>query len=211
MKISTKTSIILLSTLILGVIIGVLGSGLLHQKRIEKIQTMDSGRRFKEVIFDFIKPDKSQRQTIEGILKKQTVKISQLEEDYQGEVFSIFDSTKMEIKSLLSEKQLKQLEKGMNKGQDHYLSRRIRHLKELLKLSDEQYKELEELVRESEMAKHSFIFQGKINRTDRRKMREELIKKIEVLLTPEQIEKYRATFKRGKHQKNCDKTSDNEK
>ncbi len=196
MKISTKTTIILLSAVVLGVIIGVLGSGLLHKKRYEKIQTMDPGQRFKEVLFDIIKPDKIQRQAIEDILKEQTAKISLLEEDYQGEVYAIFDSTKIKIKSILTEKQLEEFEKEMNKGHERIISRRINHLKKSLQLSDEQYKEIYQIVKETEMAK-PFFFQSNQSRRERRQMREMLMKKIETVLTPEQIKRYHEMQRRG--------------
>lgn len=194
MRISTKTTLIIMGTLIIGFIIGVLGGGLLHQKRFDRIQRMDPGQRFTEVLDGIIKPDESQRQAITAVLKKQTQKIALLEEEYQSEIFVIFDSTRLEIKSLLSEEQIKQLENTMAKGQDHFISRRIERLNELLQLSKIQREQIEQIMRQSAPniapKKHPFLIEGRKDRANVRQMREELDKKIESVLTPEQIKIY---------------------
>ncbi len=216
MKISTKTSIILLSILFLGIIIGVLGSGILHQKRFEKIQRMDSGQRFTEALFCIIKPDKTQRQIIADILKNQTQKIALLEEEYQNEIFTVFDSTRLEIKSLLSEEQLKQLENKMDKGQDHILSRRIKHLDKLLHLSDKQREQIEQIMKESApnfaSSKHPFFMEDRKSRANIRQIKEKMGKVIEAILTPEQIEIYRESRKhRTRHMSKSFKPPSDEK
>jgi hypothetical protein len=200
MKVSSKTSFILLGTLIIGIIIGALGSGLMQQKRIEKIKRMDPGQRFKKALFDIIKADKAQQQAIEKILKEQTAKIAQLDDDYQSEIFTVFDSTRMKIKSILTEKQLQQFEKGIYKGHKSFIARRLKHMRELLELSDEQYEKIEKILRQSKTQKSPFyFFSNKSNYENRQHSRDSLMKKIESILTPEQIEKYKEMSQRGRH------------
>ncbi len=211
MKVSSKTSLILLGTLIIGIIIGALASGLLQQKRIEKIKRMDPGQRFKEVLFHIIKPDKDQRIEIENILKEQTKKIGALDEEYQSEIFTVFDSTRMKIKSILTEKQLRQFEKRINKGQKHFTARRLKHMKESLQLSEEQYEKIEEIMLQSKAPKGPFFFGNKSDYANRQRSRDSLIKKIESILTPEQFEKYKEMSQRSRHNYKSHKIQNEEK
>ncbi len=80
MKMSTKTTFVILGTLFIGIIIGILGGGIIHQQRIEKfdrMRRMNPEQRFAEVIDEIIKPDEKQSDQIKDIMDEQAEKIPQ--------------------------------------------------------------------------------------------------------------------------------------
>ncbi len=195
MKISTKTTLIILATLLIGTAIGILGSGIFHQKRFDRIRQMHPEQRFVEILDRIIKPAEEQSRLIKEILEKQSKKIAALEENYQGEIFTIFDSTRIQIQSLLTKEQMNKLEQEMSRGGEKFAARMLERLDNDLDLTDDQREKIEEIFKE--MSKNSKFdespFTGRkgFRKPGFRQLRMEMDKKIEAVLTPEQAAKFR--------------------
>ena len=202
MKISTKTTLIILATLSIGIIIGIIGGGRFHQKRFDKIRRMNPEHRFVEILDRIIKPTDEQNQRIKEILEKQSKKIALLEEDYQVEIFTVFDSTRLQIKTLLTDEQMNKLEQEISRGGEKFTSRMLKRLDSYLDLTDDQRDKIEDLFKEMSknfrFDKSPFMGRKGFNKPGFRQLRVEMDKKIEAVLTPEQVEKYREFKERRK-------------
>jgi hypothetical protein len=197
MKMSTKSTYIILGTLIIGIVIGILGGGILHQKRFERFEDMrrmKPEQRFSEMIDEIVRPNENQRKLIKDVLEKQAEKIAELDEVYHGKILTIFDSTRQVINSSLNEEQIKRLEERINKGSEQFVKRHLQRLDQVLDLTKDQSRQIEEILKKfkppfRQAKKLSFDRQGK-NKTKFKNHMDEMDSEIETVLTPEQIEKF---------------------
>lgn len=197
MKTSTKSTFVIIGTLIIGIILGILGGGILHQKRfeqVERMRRMAPEKRFEKTINEIIKPDEKQRNRIRELLKKQADKIAQLDEEYQSKILSIFDSTRQQINSSLNEEQIIRLEEQLINGHKQFIERHLERLDKILDLSNEQREKIEGILNNFQppFSKNHRSHLGKPNKRRQKIFNnfEEMDKKIESVLTPEQQKKY---------------------
>lgn len=195
MKTKTVTTFVVLATLIIGIVIGALAGGIWREKRVEKFGKMRPQRQFIEVMENIIKPDEAQREEIERVLEKRFEHIAQIRERHEQEMVAAFDSLGVELNSLLTEAQLKRLEEHFDKSSRTFVNRKLDRLTDVLKLSEDQRKQIEEIYRRHEPGFMGFRKSARAdsirNRLDLSGRRERLDEEIEKALTPEQRDKYR--------------------
>ncbi len=191
----SKTTFIILGTLIIGIVVGSLGSGMLRERRVEKFDRMRPQQRFVEVMENIIKPDKAQREEIEKVLEKRFEHIAQIRERHELEMMSAFDSLRVELNALLTAEQLKRLEDHFEKGSQKFIKRKLDRLTDVLKLSEDQRKQIEEIYRRYEPGfmgfRRSAPADSGRSRPEVSGRREKLDEEIEKVLTPAQRDKYR--------------------
>lgn len=195
MSTRTKTIVVIIATLLIGIAIGALATGALREKRAKHIEAMLPGQRFLRVMERIIQPTPEQRATIEGILKKRSDQIGALNEEYQGEIRAVLDSLHSELDAVLTPEQKSRLEKRLARGDKEWVEMRIARLTKELNLTEKQQGQIRKIMdrmQEDMEAEHQ-EFKG--NWRQHRKVLKERIaklhKEIEAILTPEQREKYR--------------------
>jgi septal ring factor EnvC (AmiA/AmiB activator) len=112
MEVKTKSYFILIATLILGIIIGVAGSGMLRsyffEKRMEKIR---SPHGFIEHMEEIIKPDPSQKEELREKLESQQQQFSQLSMQFRTQMDSLNHEFQKELNDILTKEQQERLSK----------------------------------------------------------------------------------------------------
>jgi Spy/CpxP family protein refolding chaperone len=199
MTTKTKTSLILLSTLVMGVVVGAVASGLLRDQRQQDIQRMPPHHRFMSFMRDVIRPSGEQSPAIDGILDSRSRQLSALNEKHENEVFAVFDSMRTELAAILTDEQRARLETNLSKGFERGYERRVAELKDFLQLSQDQVTQIEKIMGSMRGPRpHPQNFEEPPGRP-RRGMRMrwgKMQEDIEAVLTPEQQAKYREMRRR---------------
>ena len=194
MNTTTKTSFILIATLLIGVAIGALGSGLLREERTRTFDLMRPENRFLQYMKGVIRPTAEQSQKFDDILGKYSKQISNIHQQHQEEILSIYDSLHTELRALLNDEQRARLEQSLEKGHNRRIAMAVGHLTEELGLSEGQSKRIEEILLTNDFApERGRVLHGK-RQEFRRELRarfEKMEKEISDILTPQQLTKYR--------------------
>ncbi len=103
----SKATLILILTLILGILIGGMGSNYIRAKRIGRMAGMRKPEGFREVLVRVIKATPEQREAIFAITDKHHEQFAKQLEEHMAMVEANFDSMKAELKPILTEEQLK--------------------------------------------------------------------------------------------------------
>lgn len=105
----TKSIIIILTTLIIGFVIGFLVNGQLTKNRIQSFVKQGTHDGFKMRFFDIIDPDEAQRVAIEPILEEYAEKTNEIVESFREEMKSIHDEMIGKLEPYLNEDQIERL------------------------------------------------------------------------------------------------------
>ncbi len=193
MTTKTKTALIVLATLIIGIMIGALGSGAFRQQQEEKFERMPPDRRFFFFMKRVIQPTDQQREQFDRILAKYSEQISKLHEEHQNEMLALYDSMRTELQSILTEEQRSRVEDLLAKGTHRIVEMRLARLTRELGLDENQQRKIKEILKQLEMPHPPpdlfHLGPGK----GRPPIREHFLKmqeEIEKILTPEQLDKY---------------------
>ena len=112
MNTKTKSILVLIGVLLLGIIIGALGSSLLRRnmwdERVSRFRTPEG---FTERIIDRIDPDPDKRAAVKNILIEQHKKLTEKFEHTRVQMEAHADSVLLKLKPLLTEEQLKRATK----------------------------------------------------------------------------------------------------
>ena len=107
MNTKTKSIFVLTGVLIIGIIIGALGSSLLRHNMLEdRISRFRTPEGFAERILDRIDPDPDKREAVENILLEQHKKLFKKFEHTRAQMETHTDSVILKLKPLLTEEQL---------------------------------------------------------------------------------------------------------
>jgi len=189
----TKSALMLLAMLIIGIVIGALGSGTVRSTRERRFQRMPPGERLFGVMERVIRPTEEQREAFGQIMHKHAEKVTKLLEDHEDDLFAIYDSLHAELKTILTPEQRIRLEQHLSRSSKRVSEDRLARLAQELKLTPEQLQQLREIfsalprpwVREQMPASPGD--RRKVFRQRRRKVNAELRR----VLTAEQFEKFR--------------------
>ncbi|MDD5361206.1 MAG: hypothetical protein PHN88_03680 [Ignavibacteria bacterium] len=110
-----KHIIILLSTLIIGIIIGGLAMGIYSHKRMNSYMENPTPEKLKSRNMHMLDPDVSQLKQIEPILDKYSVKAYNALKENEFRMYTMYDSLYQELKPLLNETQQDKFEKKLNR------------------------------------------------------------------------------------------------
>jgi hypothetical protein len=205
MNTKTKTSFILMGTLIIGIIIGALFSGMLRQQRIRRIEGMPHHERFIKSMERILQPDEEQKQLIHQVLKMRFERVAELRDEYQSKIASIFDSIHQDIDTVLTEEQKVRLKEQIENVSSRMVKMRLDRLSMILNLDRDQQSKIEKIFLEMEEKMRNQFPPSRRDLRDRSKFRdrfkelEQMHKKIEEVLTPEQREKYKE-MRKGMHE-----------
>jgi hypothetical protein len=108
----TKTVLIVLSTLIIGVIIGALITGAFARHRIGRFMAMRDPGRLSMHVERIIDPDESQREAVREILHKHSERFLEIHSRFEGEMLALRDSLKKDLAPILTDEQRERLERA---------------------------------------------------------------------------------------------------
>ncbi|NIR47448.1 hypothetical protein GWO43_03110 [candidate division KSB1 bacterium] len=195
MNTKSKSALVILGTLIIGIVIGVLGSSLLRESRERRFDEMRRQRLFHRVMEDIIQPTDEQREGIHEVLEKRFGQIAEIRDQHQDEMFAIYDSLQQDLAAVLTDEQRANLRKELARGHRKVVKVRLERLTHELGLNEEQKERIMEIIRAAE----EDLIERRRHRgeppTDRRQIFRKRLKQmeeeIEAVLTPEQREEYR--------------------
>lgn len=117
MDVKIKSSLLLTATLILGIIVGVVGSGMIQkymfEKKVEKYRSPHGFIRHMERI---IQPDSTQRELLREKLRSHQLCLNNLGIEYRTEMDSLSEEFQDELKEILTEEQQERLSKFLKRG-----------------------------------------------------------------------------------------------
>jgi Spy/CpxP family protein refolding chaperone len=113
MNIKVKTTLIIMSTLIIGIIIGALLSRAYLHHRIRRAFTMVNPNRFMIFFEQNISPTPEQSEQIRKIIQKHAKTVSELQKNLRDGMDSSIESLQKELDSVLTPEQKRRLERMM--------------------------------------------------------------------------------------------------
>jgi cytosine/adenosine deaminase-related metal-dependent hydrolase len=115
-----KSSLLLVATLLIGMVLGALLNARLAEQRLERIASLRSARGFSAFIERSIEyRDEAQREAVRAILDRAGARMTAHMEETRREVRALFDSTRAELSTVLTEEQLEQLEQRLEMGRQN--------------------------------------------------------------------------------------------
>ncbi len=109
MDIKVKTAVIIISTLLIGIIVGFMGSRLIMHGRMKFIDDKPLSARFHKSLMRIIRPTEQQGDTVGVLLDSYTERFDSINQGHRLEMESLIDSLYYELLPLLNEKQQKRL------------------------------------------------------------------------------------------------------
>ena len=114
MSIRTKTTMIILSTLVIGMILGALITGAVIHRRVMFYSDLTMADRFVHVFERLIGPEESNRDTVHAILRDHSRRFSEINRTHHLLLAEIVDSLMVELDPVLTESQKGRLEKRLD-------------------------------------------------------------------------------------------------
>jgi hypothetical protein len=110
MSTTLKSMAILLATLCIGIMVGVLGSRLYIEHRVQKFRDIRGEQMFGGIMEEIIQPTPEQADTLKSIFAKYQKSMQKMNGQFRSQTKAILDSMHAEIAPLLTKEQLKRLE-----------------------------------------------------------------------------------------------------
>ena len=121
-----KAVLILAGTLIIGILIGMLTSGVSHKMRgrggmpQRGMSAEHKSEWFAKTILRIVRPDSNQVAQVRPIAQWAAHRIDSIEAFSNQQLAVILDSVKTQLKPIITDEQLKRLNEFDNKAQDHW-------------------------------------------------------------------------------------------
>ena len=120
MSARTKSILLLLATLLIGMVLGALVNARLAEQRLERIAFLRSSHGFVRFWEEAVEPqDEAQREAIEAVLQQSARRLAEHMRTSQGEMQDIIDSTKTQLDVLLTPEQRARLERRMQRRREN--------------------------------------------------------------------------------------------
>jgi hypothetical protein len=112
MKIETKTYVIIVLTLVIGIIIGSLITGAVVRHRVRRFMSLGHPEHLADRIERIIEPTSTQRDTVHQILLQHAQQFHEIHGRFESQLQALKDSLKKDLDPLLTEEQKKRLERS---------------------------------------------------------------------------------------------------
>ena len=117
MTASTKSVLMLFSTLLIGMLLGSLITGAANNRRMRNLAEMRSARGLAYYLEDVVRPDsEEQREAIRAVLEEAAPKFAETMMESRERMRELTDSVRAELDPLLTEEQRQRLEERMHIG-----------------------------------------------------------------------------------------------
>jgi len=118
-----KSLLIIVSTLILGFILGMLTSAEIRHQKLKPMSFFLSEERFKEGVFSVINPAEGQKEKLEKLIEDYSKRNRDLQADFRRNIESIMKDLWSDMKPILSQEQLDKLLEMEKRRSDYYEQR----------------------------------------------------------------------------------------
>ena len=210
MNVKTKTTFIIIVTLIIGIAIGAMLNRALLQHHIKRTFSSRNPERLPVFYERILDPNGEQTQKIRSILKKHALTVSKIRDNYQKEMLAANESFKTKLYPLLTPAQKSRLNRGpfnrwqfLRRGErlrnlpqkNNFIQSRLSFLKKELSLTEVQAEKIKQIL-----AKHSPVQNPKRGENRLGDQRpgtfiKEIDRAIQEILTEKQKEKYQSLQK----------------
>jgi Spy/CpxP family protein refolding chaperone len=143
-----QTMLIITTTLLIGIILGALGSGALREKKQDRFMRMPPEQRFFGAMERIIRPTAEQKQTMDEMLNDRFEQLAALQDNFQKQIFTIYDSLRTDISAILTDEQVARLNEHLARGPKRFVHSHVERLAEELELTAEQKDEIEKIMAE---------------------------------------------------------------
>lgn len=159
MSMKLKVTFIIVITLVLGIVVGFLLNRTYSQRRVRNILSRRSPEFFVTFYERILEPDTKQSKLIREILDTHAKQVSDIRENFQEELQSLFESMKAQIDPILTPEQKERLKARFPRPSPYRdrpmkkrgLDKEFSMLKERLHLSGEQTSQIKQIFEESGM------------------------------------------------------------
>jgi len=110
MNVRTKTVLVIVATLLIGILIGALGSSFVVHRFIGRVAEMRHRDVFVERLVETIDPEPEQEEVVRDILTRHSERFSEMSERFRSETTALLDSLKAELDTVLTDEQKARLE-----------------------------------------------------------------------------------------------------
>jgi len=210
MNVKTKTTFIIIVTLIIGVAIGAMLNRALLQHHIKRTFSSRNPERLPVFYERILDPNVEQTQKISSVLKKHALTVSKIRDNYQEQMLAANESFKTKLYPLLTPAQKSRLNRGpfnrwqfLRRGErlrnlpqkNNFIQSRLSFLKKELSLTEVQTEKIKQIL-----AKHSPDQNPKRGENRLRDQKpgtfiKEIDQAIQEILTEKQREKYQSLQK----------------
>lgn len=111
MRVGTKSILMILMTLIIGMVIGFLIAGVVGRHHRQRFVNMREPGHMVGFLERMIDPDESQREAVRAVLQKHSEQFWKIHSRFEGEMLALRDSLKKDLDPILTEEQKKRLER----------------------------------------------------------------------------------------------------
>ena len=114
MQTRTKSAFLLLTVLVLGMLIGILVSGVMHNRRMQRIARIRTGPGIAQLVERAVEPEsEEQRARIREIMEGAAPRFEEVFERTQEEMRALSDSVMAELEAILNPEQMEELRRHM--------------------------------------------------------------------------------------------------
>lgn len=115
MQTRTKSALLLLAVLVLGVAIGILASGVMHNRRMEDLARIRMGPGIGPLVERAVEPEsEEQRARIRAVMDGAAPRFAEVFERTREEIGSLSDSVMSELEAVLTPEQMESLRRHMD-------------------------------------------------------------------------------------------------
>jgi hypothetical protein len=115
MRTRTKTTLIIIATLVIGIFIGALGSGFVVQRSARHFGERKHREIFIDRVVEVIDPTPDQERVVRAILTKHSEQFEEMSDRFRLEAAALFDSLKADLDTVLTEEQKARLQERVEK------------------------------------------------------------------------------------------------
>lgn len=120
MTAQTKSALLLVATLVVGILIGAFATSAVINNRMEELRSLRERRGFSDRMIEVIQPrDDAQRTAIEAVLERSHARYNRARSAFGEDMRAVRDSMETELLPLLSEDQKARLEEWANRDRRH--------------------------------------------------------------------------------------------
>ncbi len=196
MKVKTKTTLIIVFTLITGMILGALLSRALLQNRVQRVFSMRSPNAFVQSYLETIKPDPGQEKQIKEILERNGQYMAEIRSKSREDLELAITAMTSELESVLTSEQIERLKSNSSRGRMPFGRRspgdELVYLSTELELTNDQISQLKKIFEKFRMQPLDKEQRGtlKENSSTNRSQMENREKEIKKILTEEQSKQF---------------------
>ena len=115
MRTRTKSAFLLLAVLVLGIAIGILLSGVMHNRRMERIARLRTGPGIVGLVERAVKPESEEQRTqIRAVMEDAAPRFAEVFQRTREEMESLSDSVMSELEAILNADQMEALRQHMD-------------------------------------------------------------------------------------------------